>query len=135
MYAAIFSIAAILPAAILMMVHWFPWHDAIGRRLSRLECYAIGVATINGTAIASLLLVSRSQPIWLAIAIIALCSISGGAGTLAAWTIDGSTQRRRTDRRIRQRQEIRQRYRLYAGIGQGQTPDGSRENSDATARR
>lgn len=106
MYNAVFAIALLLPASVLMALHWFPWPDAINRPLHRLESYALGVGMINGTAIALLRFVGANGLALdadLAILLVVCCSVSGGGGTLLAWGIDYLVARRRGRQRIERR--------------------------------
>lgn len=106
------AIALLLPAVVLMALHWFPWVDAINRELHRLESYVLGVATINGTALALILLAANTSPessARFAALLLALATASGGGGTLLAWGIDYIVRQRRSQRRISARQAIAQR--------------------------
>lgn len=80
------ALCLVFPAATMAAAHWFPWRRILGRDLHRLEAYAIGTATIVGTATAAILHSDGDSND--AAAMLVLAAGSAGAATAAAYAID-----------------------------------------------
>ena len=87
----ILAAAAVLPALILSVAHFFPWGELPGRHgkpLPRLMTYAIGVGTIVG--ISSLLAWGYAVTALDVLLLLWIVSAAAGVATLLAWLISDS---------------------------------------------
>lgn len=80
-----------VPTVTLALAHWFPWRRVIGHDLHRLEAYAIGTATIVGTA-ATAMAGSEGDGKDHAL-LLTTTAAAAGLTTLAAWAIDAASTR------------------------------------------
>lgn len=85
MFGLLIAIAILVPAALILAGHWFPWPSVFGRQLSRLEAYVFGVAVIYAMPLA--LYAYAGDKAQLAVLFIVAC-VSAGTATFAAWGID-----------------------------------------------
>jgi hypothetical protein len=85
MFGLLIAIAILVPAALILAGHWFPWPSVLGRTLTRLEAYVFGVAVIYVMPLA--LFAYTADKGELALLFVASC-ISAGLATFAAWGVD-----------------------------------------------
>lgn len=79
-----------LSALLILAAHWFPWPMVFGRKLKRLEAYALGTLAIFVPATAAVFAglddldaIDTLTLFWLALT-------GAGAATFAAWGIDSA---------------------------------------------
>ncbi len=85
MFGLLIAITALIPAALILAGHWFPWPTMLGRKLNRLEAYAFGVAVIYATPLALYYYAADKTQIT---AMFIVSCVAAGLATLAAWGID-----------------------------------------------
>jgi hypothetical protein len=83
-----FAICSVLPVACIFAGHWFPWPVAIGRKLRRLEAYAIGVLIILVPPSVAIVLADQTLSAYAGLGLVWASCLSAGAATLLAWGID-----------------------------------------------
>ena len=97
MVAIAFLLAICLPTLLITAGHYFPWIKLKGSELSRPQAYAYGVASINGTAVLLLVLLEvLSCPVSTGAAalLVATCTLSAGATTVALYLLDHALETR-----------------------------------------
>jgi hypothetical protein len=87
-FSALFSIwlavGGILTTLILLVGHWFPWRDWLGRELTRIEAYVYGTLAITlGFAVWRI-----SIGDWITPAGLLLIDVASGAGVTASYLAD-----------------------------------------------
>lgn len=85
MFGLLIAISALVPAALILAGHWFPWPTVLGRKLNRLEAYAFGVAVIYATPLALVYYADNKAQIT---SLFVVSCVAAGVATMAAWGID-----------------------------------------------
>ena len=88
------KLCMVIPMLVLGIAHWFPWKKILGHDLHRLEAYAIGTATIVGTAAVA---IADSDEGNEHAKLLLLTAISAGVTTVLAWWIDEVLGRKQAD--------------------------------------
>lgn len=93
----IFSAAVLLPSALIVAGHYFPWHKTLERDLTKIEAYVYGTLAINGTVcliLLSLELFSVSIRAGIAAALIMTAVASAGITTIVLYRYDAALEQR-----------------------------------------
>ncbi len=90
MFGLLIAISALVPAALILAGHWFPWPTMLGRTLNRLEAYAFGVAVIYATPLALFHYAENKAQIT---TLFVVSCVAAGLATMAAWGIDVMVER------------------------------------------
>jgi hypothetical protein len=97
MVAIVFSVAILLPSALIVAGHYFPWTKTLNRELSKVEAYIYGTLAINGTVCLILLaleILSLSIRPSMAMALIMIAVASAGITTMVLYKYDESLEMR-----------------------------------------
>lgn len=81
MFGLLIATTILVPAALILAGHWFPWPSVLGRRLARLEAYVFGVGVIFVMPLS--LFAYAADKTELALLFIASCISAGAAASIA----------------------------------------------------
>lgn len=109
-------IAALMSMLLVMVEHWLPWKEVLGKKLPRTAAYVLGTAAIL-LPLTGLLILAREIDRWGMLAALWAVTAAAGAGTALGYLVDGWLEMRvRLSISEKEAQELR------PGVDDGEDP-------------